>query len=216
MLNREMIKIHKGKEHPSNRRNEELSWLCDICGGEQISYAMLLYHRKKVHKVDMKGEPLNLDEMEAKKKSRKASIKFLCNLCGKEFSDKYNLDKHVRFFHKRDFGFSCHVCGMGKPSKRELTIHLFRSHKEDPVVKKMQKEEGIRLIKCEVKGCTGVFLKQEELDKHKENKHKDVDGQHDRFWCDVCGKGFYLMTKLRYHTKRVHEKKNAVTWKKPF
>lgn len=122
-----------------------------------------------MHKVNMKGEPV--EENEEMERMKKEGEKVLCNLCGKGYGHKDQLRQHVKFVHDKEFSLNCHVCGLRVRQERRLNIHLSRVHREDPETRRLEEVEGLRWMKCELKGCTGVVLREGERDKRKEKHH---------------------------------------------
>ena len=93
---------------------------------------------------------------------------FQCPKCSKIYSEKLQLDFHMRF-HTGEFKFWCDKCLKGFIKKEHYENHMIANHKG-------------RLLLCEY--CTKSFQSISLLKQHVTG-HENV-----KFWCEKCLKGF--------------------------
>ncbi len=167
------------------------------------SERLLQIHKRQTHKLKLDGTPV---VMESANKLYKKRTPTICNICGKSVT---NLREHHKFVHEKRVEDFCHVCGKGFTKRSNWKNHLLSLHKDDPITMKMMEEDGVKLWRCEVKGCNGNFVHKVSLEKHVEKVHGNNEGEDGgklRFNCEICGKGFWRKDKLKRH-EGIHSKK---------
>ena len=107
------------------------------------------------------------------------SMPYKCNECDREFSQYNNLRRHLRVHSGKSY--KCHICGRSFNEVFYLEMHI-GSH------------TGERTYKCGV--CSLTFRDNAELQRHV--KTHSADELHT---CDVCGKSFSKACVLRQHKK---------------
>jgi len=197
--------VHKKNKKDKRKYSTEIKFNCGICGKGYVSRWGLLHHKRNIHNQSIKPRRKKGD-------MPILGLKVTCNICGKEYSSEHNLKTHVKFVHEKQFTLSCHVCGLKVSNRSQFQMHLLRNHKEDPVTRQLEEEEGLKLINCGVEGCTSKFVKKEALNKHVEKWHGGmVEGEgYGKLKCKVCAKGFWGKKALQRH-ERIHEEKRR--WK---
>uniref|UniRef100_A0A672ZF73 C2H2-type domain-containing protein n=2 Tax=Sphaeramia orbicularis TaxID=375764 RepID=A0A672ZF73_9TELE len=141
---------------------------------------------------------------------------FPCSHCGKRFSLKGNLNRHIRH-HTGERPFRCSDCDKSFKDSGSLTSHMRCHTGEQPykclvcgksfsgrgnMNRHMRIHTGERPFTCSV--CTKSFNVKEHL-----NRHMKYHTGEKPFTCSVCGKGCTQKTDLKKHM-RVH------TGEKPF
>lgn len=190
---------HEKEKHVSIKGQ----FVCDLCGKRFNSKKYLQSHKYQQHGVLASGAPV-------RKKAKKREP-LICNLCGKTFWSGTGLQTHLKVVHVGLFKFECQVCGKKIPSSTALKMHMLSRHKDDEGTKRMVREEGLRLWRCEVVACSRTFMSKMSLDKHGEKVHGIVGkgvGEEGRrkFNCEVCGRGFWERHKFKRH-ELIHKKK---------
>ena len=117
-----------------------------------------------------------------------------CDLCGKNFGRRANLNKHRDNVHFKVKKFACSQCDKRFAQKCDLKKHIASVHE------KLQ-------FPCDI--CEKVFSRKCHLTTHKEIVH---DKKYP-FSCKLCGKGTarksYLDAHMRYHHPKEHEEEKA-------
>ncbi|XP_040928920.1 zinc finger protein 391-like [Betta splendens] len=141
---------------------------------------------------------------------------FPCSYCGKRFSLKGNLNRHVRD-HTGERPFPCTGCDKSFKDSGSLTAHMRCHTGEQPysclfcgknfsgrgnMTRHMRIHTGEKPFTCSV--CNKSFHVKEHL-----NRHMKYHTGEKPFSCSVCGKGCAQKTDLKKHM-RVH------TGEKPF
>ncbi|TNM86653.1 hypothetical protein fugu_006883 [Takifugu bimaculatus] len=107
---------------------------------------------------------------------------FVCNLCGHAFSQKNNLNIHLRI-HSGERPYQCHLCGKTFRTQASLDKHS-RTH------------TGERPFACDV--CEQRFTEKGALVRHKASKHEEGRPH----CCHICNKTFKAREQLRVHLRR--------------
>lgn len=102
---RERSKLKSHREIHTDQRNV----ICPTCGKAFKTQACLRSH-KRVH------NPTHL----------------FCDICGKSYTQKPELAKHIKFVHYQIREFRCDYCGAGFGSRGHLNVHKL-THQEQPV-----------------------------------------------------------------------------------
>ncbi|KAL7294853.1 hypothetical protein TKK_0011780 [Trichogramma kaykai] len=130
----------------------------------------------------------NIDK---KNKNRRITKKFndtQCEICGRNFSGKSNLKKHVKVVH-HSLVYSCDLCTKTFSLKNNLEAHILRAHGYT------SKESSNA---CET--CSQKFLFKSNLNRHYQSIHLRIPHP-----CDVCGKKFSSKSSLTIHIKAKHK-----------
>lgn len=98
-------------------------------------------------------------------------VKFECFYegCGKNYSNAFNLKRHVESFHRGIKKFTCSICNKGLSSKQNLREHSFI-------------HLGIKPYVCKHVGCKEAYRQASQLLMH-QIIHDEVDKQINRRYC---------------------------------
>ena len=179
---------------------------CQICDKKFALTKTLNRHLRLRHGIDETIASLSDDDRD-----------FECRECGKSFSSKVDLKKHISDLHPLlDSGLVCQHCGLNKLKtlyslKRHLQKHKcpLLAEEECPeciadrsVYQKLQKHirlnNMMRVQECEL--CLKKFRTRQELDNHAITHTKEKS-----FQCDICFEMFSYKSSLQQHQNR-HEK----------
>lgn len=123
--------------------------------------------------------------------------RYNCEKCHKGFNDQVHFKEHSNS-HLGIKPFVCVVCGSEFVYSRYLLSHQVRNHRAEI--------EGQKQVPNQCPVCLKSFVREASLHKHLTCHEDDYKKKH---LCDICGKGFARMDKMKIHY-RVH------TGDKPF
>ena len=136
---------------------------CEICG-KTLSAQYLKVHILTVH--NQEGNNVHS-----------------CQICKKNFKEKYALNKHIKRVHIQKKQSKCKNCGKSF-YQNYLKLHISTVH------------EGARKFEC--KHCNTKFSQKASLTFHIKNSITKSE-------CEICGKSFCSDYTLRMHMKIVHK-----------
>lgn len=111
---------------------------------------------------------------------------FVCDLCGKEFSQKTVLEAHHNT-HIQEKNYSCEVCSKKFKSNKLLKLHILRH------VRTEQPKQDTAPLECDI--CHKFYSSKLSLRSHKQT-HADA-----KIACTFCGKSFKIMAHLKVHLR---------------
>lgn len=161
--------------------SEVKGYLCELCSRTFSCHQNLKYHYKSHH-----ASELNIPRA-------------TCDYCGKDFPDKYYLQKHIRCIHIKDYDFVCDNCGLGFTQKSNYELHLKIHRGEKQQCKQCEKffsnafslqrheriHTGERPYKCRF--CDKRFACSGDR-----RMHEDIHGNEYRHKCKVCNQRFVI------------------------
>ena len=196
-LGRHMKIVHE------NRKD----FMCSACGKEFGSRYDLNQHFEFYHQTGTPVISCSICDREFTKqehlKMHHSAVHtdntFDCQSCGRGFSYKSALDRHVKVVHQNRKDFICSACGKEFGSRYDLTQHFDGTH----AVENDEEKRDSRTCKV----CGKIFMKERNLKMHYTAVHTDAT-----FDCPVCAKKFSFKSALERHVKVVHEnQKNHVS-----
>lgn len=225
------VEIISEPEIANSDTNKEELLKCEKCGAHFISQSFFKDHYILCQPEDDITSPkeeipniidyLNIDEVNKLKKVKddpdeepeyingrrlKGKRRFLCNYCGKNYTRKNGLERHI-LSHTGVKPFQCRECGKSYTTKDTLKTHLLT-------------HSGVKAYKCEV--CKKLFTQSSHLSYHMRRhagekphvcsfcskaflssyhleRHKLMHTGVKPFECNLCGKHFVRNTTLRDH-----------------
>ncbi|MCG3223038.1 MAG: C2H2-type zinc finger protein [Candidatus Heimdallarchaeota archaeon] len=109
-----------------------------------------------------------------------------CPKCGLAFSRKDMVNRHVRDVHLKIKNHVCKECGMKFAHKAHLERHFKSAH------------ENVREFVCE--HCWGTFVREDNLQRHINAVHLNLSPH----ICKECGAAFKLPDHLKQHIISIH------------
>ena len=113
-----------------------------------------------------------------------------CKQCGKKFSQKRNLDRHIKVVHENIKLFPC-ICGKLFGSKQEMERHV-----------KLCSQKNLEGFCCPK--CRGQFDSMETMYDHLKSCEK-IDLKSNEFDCEKCGEKFQEKESLSRHLFFIHQ-----------
>ena len=120
---------------------------------------------------------------------------FQCDKCQKRFSQKVNLQVHIKRVHDKISDMKCEFCDFAASTACEINKHTRVMHLSGPIRKKSH-----ACNECKYSSYT-----QSGLIHHKKSSHTIV-AEENQHKCEDCEKKFIHKSKLVIHIKRDHLK----------
>ncbi|XP_023288634.1 zinc finger protein 271-like [Orussus abietinus] len=151
---------------------------CNMCQVECSSIYALFEHKKDIHNL-----------------YKRVNLKFVCDLCGKYFSNSWQWENHEENVCPKKFSkYTCKYCKICFSTNHKLTRHL-RKHKME-----MLDDPSVTIYKCIA--CPKVFVDKEFYQKHR-NVHDPECW--DKYKCKLCNRSFRDNVRLKEHHQSIHE-----------
>lgn len=152
---------------------------------------------------------------------------FTCKECGIEFMRKWDLTRHMRYFHDGGSHLKCKLCGT-EGDENEKTKTPFTAKSETEFRRHALEVHGInKAFICPQNGCSFSTARYTDLVKHQQIHSEEKDfkcdkcgqafAQHEglqshqrscyhlqQYLCDLCGQGFNQAQGMRLHRRVVH------------
>ncbi|KAK7080876.1 hypothetical protein SK128_024478 [Halocaridina rubra] len=135
---------------------------------------------------------------------------FICDMCGKQYSQKQNLRDHISRNHSEEdassrYPFSCEHCKRMYRNESNLLKHQERKGGQCEICGQQLACMGMVFqhkknhISCKCEYCDKVFQSRSALQIHVNIKHKDKGLQ-----CSMCPKKFLFPSYLKLHFANAH------------
>ena len=171
---------------------------CDFCGKSFSSKMYLSNHISRTHadkqkcdicgKYVVKGWSGWYFKKHISSHYNKPGTISTCETCGKEFSCKQNLKKHILSIHEGK-KWQCETCDKYFNCKGDLVRHIAVIH------------DRVKNQKCTL--CEKAYAIEKDLKRHLKTAHsriKEINNEN----CDKCDKSFSSKSTLTEHIFRVH------------
>jgi hypothetical protein len=186
--------VHQLNQH-QRVHTDEKPFECAVCGTKFSSNGALTKHTNRFHTAKetitcefcektFDGTALYERHLELKHSEARKPKAFVCYVCGENFKDAGELNKHGHMAHK----LSCSICGKKFKSFAPLNSHIRLLHQQD------------RRYVCDV--CDFRFETKNQRDQHKQKVHVIPE-----YECELCAKLFKTAADLKTHML-VHDDEN--------
>lgn len=208
----------------------EKKYECEKCPFKTKSREDLWEHKKVAHNEQIECKPCNMVFVNFQTLKAHNSLKHsedgqqMCYICGKEFSSKLSLQRHLRLHNQQMY--TCNICSKNVSTKASFQDHMER-HKPERERKykfycaycgkgfsvksnyedHQNKHTGNKPYKCNM--CSKTFGFRSMLKKHKTFVHSSERP----YKCGYCMKGFKFMNLLKNHvTIHTNKSKHVCTY----
>ena len=181
------LKIHIKTVHEGQERAKNL--ICEFCSKAFTCKAKLKKHVSFTHTKDPSSHKCHIcgDLFENLKQHisivHEGNKNFECEKCGKCFSIKGLLKRHIKAVHEKSY--TCDTCGKSFSSIAYLKHHISSVH------------DGEKKFECE--HCGKLFAHREGMNCHIRTVHEGI-----RYQCDFCEKSFTQKPHLKSHLNEAH------------
>jgi len=122
------------RSHIKNAHTEQ-TFTCNICPAQFQNRNHLRAHKREQH-LDVCGQFCDICmklviSLKTHNSKRHSKTPVNCNICGKEYSNKDSLSKHIQIVHEKAEVGQCEICNKDFSSKKALYKHLKKLHKLD-------------------------------------------------------------------------------------
>ena len=153
------------------------------------------------------NEPHDQTPPSARDVSKRTRPHATCDVCGKYFTDRSNMNRHKRIHNNNNRRFECLVCAQMFIQKTHLDAHMLRHTLEKEfscglcdatfnrrmtLVTHLRTHTQEKGFQCPY--CSESFNHKISLTTHIDN-HLDIR----RFLCQICGRGFNKKANLKRH-----------------
>ncbi|CAB0036420.1 unnamed protein product, partial [Trichogramma brassicae] len=179
---------------------------------EQFQFSALqqersIHHWPQEHEENHESEPDDEPDCDFRTHNIDANdgIIYECATCGKKFSTRRNLEKHI---DRVQITYACDTCGEKFSKKGHLRVHIVTSHvdriephstKTSPKKHIDDAHNDIALRSCDA--CRKIFSNKTNLKRHVDVAHMGV-----KYTCLACRKSFSTRNSLQTHIDSVHNK----------
>ncbi|XP_035715832.1 zinc finger protein 569-like [Folsomia candida] len=181
--------------HNYRKHNKQV---CTICSREFSGPENLKVHMSRVHTTGVRQRyPCPQCDKSflgkyavgrhAKVEHAQSPVRFRCTLCGREFKEKQNRNRHIAT-HTRERTFRCEVCGHSYVDEATLKIHK-RIHDD-----KSSRES------FKFKYCPQRFFEFSGVRYHERTYHENRRD----YQCTICNKKLVTAYSLKYHVEAKH------------
>ncbi|CAH1117394.1 unnamed protein product [Phaedon cochleariae] len=175
--------VYPEKEESTLKEEKIKKFQCDICNKRFSRYDLLIRH-KIAHAMKMEQQNVQYDgtfEMDDCLDVKHEEVVFTCLQCDTVFSNKEDLDVHLKK-HVKLKKISCSACGKKFSKSAHLNRHMRNTHISE------------KQYKCTM--CDKAFHRAEQLKNHM-NGHTGMKPH----VCDTCFKGFNQISNLKDHMR---------------
>lgn len=217
-------------DHLSIHTGEKLH-VCDICGNNFYSNAVLKRHRTSHNQITKIVKEPTAEYVETGCLSRtewndmvKKRIK-TCPLCKKTYTTAKDMRRHIREVHSKERSVKCNICGKSYKSERHVSQHKRRLHlgikkvthfnfecfhcgskfiSRTHLADHMTSHTGIKNHVCNI--CQSSYTTSRGLRRHNKNHLRDtgVLRVDEMYKCNQCDKLFIEQSEMVKHRDWVH------------
>ena len=225
--------LHEHKRAHHNKADLDFCKKCEECGEVFYRKVALRQHqvthqrnRNPLIPCEVCAKMVRTHEMNRHIKHHVPDDPVDCTTCGKNFSNKLKLERHIKHNHTEKY--SCEICGHESNSKDNLRMHQLINCQNDGPNKEAKgnynksgycatcevtvdrawqhQQEAHTTVEClQCSRCGVAQQNYIHLSLHLKQQH-GVQPSHGRVQCAQCDKTFSNVAPLKNHAELVHEK----------
>ncbi|CRK95389.1 CLUMA_CG008749, isoform A [Clunio marinus] len=211
-------KINVALHMNRHRKHRSKDFQCHICKSSYLHKVTLQHHIIKIHD-DKKICCTSCKQVFMSEESLKAHdccyFKFVCDICGKRFNNRYCLAAHIETHRKyRTKDYHCDICKTSFYNQAGFRLHRSKYHEERKFScvscrKTFKLERKLKSHICSIPKFVCDICGKRFNNRHSLTEHIDTHRKYRTrdYHCDICKTSYYNQAGFRLHISRYHEER---------